>query len=274
MDRHVMRTGLSLGAAALALAFGLSAHAAGAAGAEAYLAKGQLSLIHGKAGAAAADREKAIKLKPTNAYNVLWLHFARNKEGAPDQVELQLNADRVNRADWPGPLLDYLTGKIDASAVLAKAGEGDDEARASRLCEANLFVGQDDLTKARRSEGLERLQAAADACAASSREAQLARADLPGAAPAPPKPVLTAASDPPRVAKFLLADPMVRPASIGSDLLEPPPVKPAPIRSQAAGPQPIRPQPARLQPVRPETIKSVALTTRAPGDPLLRGSLR
>jgi hypothetical protein len=192
--------------------------------ADAYLASGQQNLTLGKAGAAAADLEKAVRLKPTNAYNVLWLHFARNKEGAADAVELQINAGRVNRAAWPGPLLDYLTGKIDASAVLAKAGEGEDKARANRMCEAGLFLGQEQMTKGRRSEGLEQLQAAASACDGLSREAQLARASLPGASstPAAPKPApILADNRMPKVA--LLTEPTVRPASI----------RPAPARPQA-----------------------------------------
>lgn len=214
-----MRTGLrhGIGAAALALAVGLSAPAARAfSPAQAYLARGQQNLALGKAGAAAADLEQAVRLKPTNAYNVLWLHYARNKEGAPDSVELQFNSARVNRAAWPGPLLDYLTGKIDASAVLAKASEGQDKARANRLCEANLFLGQEELTKGRRSEGVERLQAAAGACEAPSREAQLAQAELPGsgAPQSPAKPVLTQASNPAPKAGPPLTDPTVRPASI------------------------------------------------------------
>jgi len=252
-------------AAALVLAFGLSVPAAHADGvvngrpapatasaatqqANAYLAKGQLSLTLGKAGAAAADLEKAVKLKPTNGYAVLWLHFARNKEGAPDQVELQINAARVNRAAWPGPLLDYLTGKIDATTALAKAGEGDDKAKANRLCEADLFLGQEQLTKGRRSEGLDRLQAAANGCGAPSREAQLARADLPGGGPppvpaqSPAKPVLTQVSNPaPNAApkaRLPLADPTVKPASMKPDMVRPP------------------------------------VQTLAQADPLLRGSLR
>jgi hypothetical protein len=252
-----MRIGLrtGIGAAALALAFGLSVPAARAdsvvdgrltatphapilSRADAYLASGRQNLMLGKAGAAAAELEKAVRLKPTNAYNALWLHYARNKEGAPDSVELQINAARVNRAAWPGPLLDYLTGKIDATAVLTKAGEGPDRGRTNRLCEADLFLGQEQMVKGRRSEGLERLQAAADACQSLPREAELARADLPGQGP--PKPVLTQASDPAPRPRSPLAEPTVRPAS---------------IRPVSFGPQ--------AQP-RAQVL----------GDPLLRGSLR
>jgi lipoprotein NlpI len=179
--------------------------------ANAYLAKGQLSLAMGQAGAAAADLEQAVRLKPADAYNVLWLHLARNKEHAPDAVELQMNADRANHATWPAPLLDYLTGKIDASAVLARADMGPTKTR--QMCEANLFLGQEDLAKGRRSQGLERLQAAARACDAETGEARLALADL---GPDAPKPVLTQASNPAPKPAPLPASPTLKPAAVRS----------------------------------------------------------
>jgi tetratricopeptide (TPR) repeat protein len=160
-----------------------------------YWARGRLNLVLGKANAAAADLAKAVSLKPSDAYDVLWLHLARNKEGAGDAAELQANAAKANRAIWPGPLLDYLTGKIDAAAVMAKANQGEGKAKATQLCEANLVLGQDDLAKGRRAEGLQKLQAAERVCDGGSREAKLVRAEL-RRSPQPAKPVLTQASSP------------------------------------------------------------------------------
>jgi hypothetical protein len=225
-----MTTGLrnGLGAAVLTLAFGLGAVSAvradsvvdgrlvakpPATPSQRYLAKGQQSLALGKAGAAAADLEQAVRLKPSDAYNALWLHLARNKEHAPDAVELQINADRANHAAWPAPVLEYLTGKIDASAVLARADMG--PAKTRQMCEANLFLGQEDLAQGRRSQGLGRLQAAARACDAETGEARLARAELGLDAP---KPVLTQASNPTPKPAPALAGATLKPASVKPDL--------------------------------------------------------
>jgi tetratricopeptide (TPR) repeat protein len=161
-----------------------------------YWARGRMNLVLGRSGAAAADLAKALSLKPTDAYDVLWLHLARTREGANDAAELQANAAKANRTIWPGPLLDYLTGKTDAATALTRAGEGQGRARANQLCEAYLFLGQDDLAKGRRAEGLDKLQAAARSCDAASHEARLIRADLQKAGVAPPKPVLTQAANP------------------------------------------------------------------------------
>ncbi len=162
-------------------------------GAFGYWGRGRLSLMQGKAGAAAADIAKALSLKPTDTYAMLWLHFARLREGANDAAEVQINAARVDRAIWPAPLVDYLTGKSDAATVLAKAGEGDGKAKANQTCEANLFIGEEDLARGRRAQGLERLQAAARVCEVASREARLVRADLQRSGVAAPRPVLTPA---------------------------------------------------------------------------------
>jgi len=157
-----------------------------------YLGRGRLNLAQGKAGAAGADLAKAVGLKPADGYAVLWLHLARGKEGADDAVEFKANAARVDRGQWPGPVLDYFGGKLDALTLLTMASEGERKNR--QLCETNLFLGQDDLAQRRRAQGLERMQAAAQVCDAASPEARLIRTDLKRAA-TPDKPVLTQAAD-------------------------------------------------------------------------------
>ena len=159
-----------------------------------YWARGRMNLILNKPAAAATDLAKALSLKPADANAMLWLHLARAKAGADDAAEVRANAAKVNHALWPAPLIDYLTGKADDAAVLAKANEAQGKTRTNQLCEANLFLGQDDLAKGRRPQGLERLQAAVRACDAASREAKLARADLQHSGAAVPRPVLTQAS--------------------------------------------------------------------------------
>jgi tetratricopeptide (TPR) repeat protein len=161
-------------------------------GAFGYWARGRMNLAMGKTAEATADLAKAVNLKPSDAYNVLWLHLARTTAGANDRAEFLVNAARANRAGWPGPLLDYLTGKTEAGIVLAKAGEGD--AHTTQLCETHLFFGEDELAKGHRREGLERLQVAAQVCDGGSHEAKLIRTSLhPGGVA--PKPVLTPVSN-------------------------------------------------------------------------------
>ena len=140
-----------------------------------YWARGRMNLVLGKTAAAAGDLAKAVSLKPNDANAVLWLHLARAKTGADDAAEVRANAAKTNRALWPAPLIDYLTDKADAAAVLAKADEAQGKAKTTQLCDADLFLGEDDLAKSRKASGLERLQAAVRACDAAERTQGLTR---------------------------------------------------------------------------------------------------
>ncbi len=177
-----------------------------------YLARGRLGLAQGKIAAAAEDLAKAVSLKPNDPYPVLWLHLARMKAGTDDAVELQANTAKLNRTRWPAPVLDYVAGKSAADVVLAAAAKGD--GAALQICEALLFLGQEDLNKGRKAEGVARLQTAQRDCGADTEEAHLIKADLarngvtprvvmaaakPLASPAPlprAKPIQSAAADP------------------------------------------------------------------------------
>ncbi|HEY4029130.1 MAG TPA: hypothetical protein VGM25_02205 [Caulobacteraceae bacterium] len=216
-----------------------------------YRARGRLNLVLGKAGAAASDLEKAVKLKPNDAYNVLWLHFARNKENAPDAMELQFNAGRTDHAAWPSPLLDSMTGRIDAAAALAQAAGGQGKAKTARLCEAELFLGQDDLARGRRGLALDRLQAAARDCGGDTREAELVRANLPGS-----------------VAPALAPTPISAPAPISRPAPRSPPPETEPTLKPAwvASASQIQPQ-AQIQ-------AQIDPRNPAANPLLLRGSLR
>jgi len=155
-----------------------------------YWALGRLNLVQGKNDLAAANLAKAVSLKPADAYNVLWLHLARRRLGTDDTAELQANTAKLDKTIWPAPIVSYLAGKSDAVQVLAAAAKGEGAAKATQTCEALLFLGQEDLTKGLKDDGLARLQSAQRSCAADTQEARLIRADLQRAgAPVRPIPV-------------------------------------------------------------------------------------
>lgn len=157
-------------------------------GASGYLARGRLSLIQGRPAAAAVDFAQSVSLNPTDGQGVLLLHLARAKLSAEDAVEIQTNAALVAREAWPGPLLSHVLGLTDAAAVLAKASASQGQGRVEQLCQADLFLSEDDLAKGRRAEGLKRLEAAAGVCDPASGEARLALADLKRLGVAAPRP--------------------------------------------------------------------------------------
>ena len=190
-----------------------------------YWARGRLNMVQGRYPQAAADLAKAVSLKPADAYNVLWLHLARARAGTDDTAELQTNAGRLNRTVWPGPLVDYLTGKADAAAVLAKASAAAGKAKTTQACEAQMFLGQDDLAKGRKAQGVERLQAAARDCDSATSEARLIRADLQRNGATAPRSSLASAA-PPTV--------MAKPAALSPAAAKPKP--PAQVQAQGGDP--------------------------------------
>jgi tetratricopeptide (TPR) repeat protein len=154
-----------------------------------YWGRGRLNLVQGRNEAAAADLAKAVSLKPADAYDVLWLHIARLRTGVDDKAELTANAAKLDHAIWPAPLVSYFTGKATATEVLASAAKGEGAAKATQICEALIFLGQDDMAKGRKEDGVARLQTADRSCAADSQEAHLIKADLKKAG-APPRAIL------------------------------------------------------------------------------------
>ncbi|MDB5460944.1 MAG: putative exported protein of unknown function with repeat [Caulobacteraceae bacterium] len=177
-----------------------------------YWALGRLYLVQGKNDAAATRLAKAVSLKPTDAYHVLWLHLARRRSGVDDTAELHANAARLGKAIWPTPLVDYFTGRIGAAEVLAQAAKAEGAARATQTCEAQLFLGQDDIARGRRPDGLARLQSARRDCAPDTQEARLVKADLQRAGlaadPADALPILRAKAQTPEQAPSAASDPL------------------------------------------------------------------
>jgi tetratricopeptide (TPR) repeat protein len=165
-----------------------------------YWARGRLDLVQGKNAAAAADLAKAVSLKPADSYDVLWLHVARLRAGVDDKAELAAEALKLDHSIWPAPVVAYFTGKASAAEVLASAAKGEGPAKTTQTCEALVFLGQDDIAKGHKAEGVARLQTAASSCAADSQEAHLVKADLKKAGAAPRAVLASTASKPAAVA--------------------------------------------------------------------------
>jgi len=208
-----------------------------------YFARGRLDLIQGKTAQAIEDPFKAVSLKPTDSYYPLWLHLARAKAGLDDSTELKANAARINKTIWPGPLYDYLAGQAEAATVLAKAGAAQGKTRTNQLCEAQMFLGQDDIIKGRKADGMARLQAAARDCDGSTREARLVKADLQRGGAAVPRAILA-------------ANPGPAPSTN---------IARAPVAASEAAPSRPKPRPSQTP---------AAQSASSSGDRLLRGSLR
>jgi tetratricopeptide (TPR) repeat protein len=131
-----------------------------------YLNRGVARLYLRRTEAAIQDFATAVRLRPSDAYAVIWLHLARVRAGQDDRPELARNAARVDRAKWPGPLVDrYLGTSSDDSVRGAALSNGGAKAKRKRACEAEFYLATFDLEQSAREEAQQHLRAAAEVCA-------------------------------------------------------------------------------------------------------------
>jgi lipoprotein NlpI len=133
--------------------------------ADLYFRRGVTSILLADAAGAGNDLAAALKLAPSNAYYVLWVHAARVLAEQKDADELRANAERVDPGPWPGIIIGLYLGSVTPEAALKTATEAQDEtARTEQICEANFFVAIYQIGKSARSAAQRLFQSAADQC--------------------------------------------------------------------------------------------------------------
>jgi tetratricopeptide (TPR) repeat protein len=106
-----------------------------------YFELGQMEWTAGRFSDATADLAEAVKLSP-NDYSVLWLAFARERAGAPDELSFARDVAALGLNDWPRPLLDFYLGKATEDDVDKAALRGDAKTQSDQKCEASFYVGE------------------------------------------------------------------------------------------------------------------------------------
>ena len=107
-----------------------------------YLGRGRARIYSGAIPAAVEDLQTAVRLRPSNPNPAIWLHIARAHQGYADREELEANAARVRRDQWPSAILDLYLGNVDTGRVRQLAEEGNAQQAAGRLCEAVFYIGE------------------------------------------------------------------------------------------------------------------------------------
>ncbi|MDD1533996.1 hypothetical protein C7U89_12275 [Bradyrhizobium sp. WBOS4] len=129
-----------------------------------YLGRGRARLYSNEISGAIEDLRVAARLRPTNAFPAIWMHIARIHQGNPDREELERNAARVDRSQWPAQVLDFYLGKLDMDRVREDAGSGVGAEAERRLCEADFFVGEFLSHRQQKADGRRMLRTVVDRC--------------------------------------------------------------------------------------------------------------
>lgn len=156
--------------------------------ADAYSYRGLIKTVTGDNAGGAADLAHGAKLLVW-PYNAMWLHLARAKAGIPDtdDVSLAKNVATFDLRKWPGPIISFFLGKATRAEVMTAAAMAD--RRTNRLCDANFYLGEYDLSRHDPRSAHTLLEKAATDCPFSAFERMGAKAELAHLdAPAPAGP--------------------------------------------------------------------------------------
>ncbi len=97
--------------------------------------------------------------KPDGAYAVLWLYLARARGASQSAIsELENNAQKLKREEWPYPVIELYLGQRTAEVTLTAAAKPDER------CEASFYVGMHHLLRNDRAAATDLLRAAVDTC--------------------------------------------------------------------------------------------------------------
>lgn len=129
-----------------------------------YLGRGRARLYSDEIAGAIEDLRIAARLRPTNAFPAIWMHIARIHQGNPDREELERNAARVDRSQWPAQVLDFYLGKLDMDRVRENASGSAGAEGERRLCEADFFVGEFLSHSQQKADGRRMLRTVVDRC--------------------------------------------------------------------------------------------------------------
>lgn len=90
---------------------------------------------------AADDLAADLALKPDDSYTVLWLYLARLRSGQAARERLREDAARLDRDNWPWPIVAVLLADGDAATVLADVRRSTADDKITRQCEAEFYFG-------------------------------------------------------------------------------------------------------------------------------------
>lgn len=148
-----------------------------------YLGRGRARLYSNDIAAAIEDLQVAVRLRPTNANPVIWLHIARVHQGKANPEELHRNAARVDRTQWPGQVLEFYLGNLEADRLRERAERDAAVDTIRRLCEADFYIGEFLAHNGKDAEARQILETVAARCRPVDIISAAANAELAGMTP-------------------------------------------------------------------------------------------
>jgi len=130
-----------------------------------YWRRALAKLYTNDAAAAADDAAMALKLKPASPYYAIWLHVARARASQNDADEIAANATKIDRSQWPWPIVALFLGSMNPDETRTAALSADlQRTRVEQSCEADFFTGVYQIEKGALADARPLFQSAVDHC--------------------------------------------------------------------------------------------------------------
>lgn len=112
-----------------------------------YWDRGVFRFLAGRFAEADADFRRVVELTPKNMHAMMWGHFARARAGQGGTDVLARQAQGVNMAEWPGPVLAAVAGTSSPEAAVGATQVDEPGRRRRREAEAHFYLGELALTR-------------------------------------------------------------------------------------------------------------------------------
>jgi lipoprotein NlpI len=128
---------------------------------------------------AAASLARRAPPPPEGLYWRIWRYLAIARQDGVERASGALGPGTPPGPGlpWPGPVIDYFHGSIDAARLLADAKSGESANNLSQVCEAHFYMAEDALLRQRR-DALALFQQAYKECPRNFHEYEGAQAEL------------------------------------------------------------------------------------------------
>ena len=146
----------------------------------AFLNRGLILFRQGDFDHAALDLEQSHRIH-ANINTAIWAFLAGARDGKPNAsilTDLRKSANTAPTPDWPGPVVYFFTGRINAEELIARAKAPSLLSKGDMTCEAKFFVAQVHLIRNEREPAKRLLREVQESCKGNGPEYRATVADL------------------------------------------------------------------------------------------------
>jgi lipoprotein NlpI len=143
-----------------------------------YYFRGSVRFGLGDFKGAADDFTALNKVWPRQGYPVLLLAAAQARAGVLDLPALKDKASLIDTGKWPAPVIQFYQGTATRDDINAAIAKSDPKMTVNQQCDADFFVGEDQVSKNDIADAKLLFQSAVDKCPDNSFAKNIAKIEI------------------------------------------------------------------------------------------------